>query len=254
MSWASRRRFVILVIVGAIIVAAVALLSIATFSKAPSCSDGVQNQGEAGIDCGGPCPYLCTAQVAPPTVLFATTLQGAPGRTDVIASVENVNAAAGAKNVPYTLTIYGAGQLFVQSVQGTLDLPPAATVPVFIPGVVTGTQTKVHAFLSIDTAAIKWTAMPHDPRLLPVVSNTSISGASTTPRVTATLSNPSTTPLSDVPAVVLVRDAQGNVIAASSTIVPSVPAQGQATATFTWNAPFPGAPAAIEVDPTVPLP
>ena len=26
----------------------------------PSCFDGIQNQGETGIDCGGPCPYPCT--------------------------------------------------------------------------------------------------------------------------------------------------------------------------------------------------
>ncbi len=26
----------------------------------PSCSDGVQNQGEEGVDCGGPCPAECT--------------------------------------------------------------------------------------------------------------------------------------------------------------------------------------------------
>jgi|GEM_PF-2277232 len=25
----------------------------------PSCTDGIQNQGEAGIDCGGPCPTAC---------------------------------------------------------------------------------------------------------------------------------------------------------------------------------------------------
>ena len=26
----------------------------------PSCNDGIQNQGETGIDCGGPCPNVCT--------------------------------------------------------------------------------------------------------------------------------------------------------------------------------------------------
>ncbi len=25
----------------------------------PTCSDGIQNQGEDGVDCGGPCPYPC---------------------------------------------------------------------------------------------------------------------------------------------------------------------------------------------------
>jgi len=28
-------------------------------SPCPTCSDGIQNQGEEGIDCGGPCPWLC---------------------------------------------------------------------------------------------------------------------------------------------------------------------------------------------------
>ena len=30
--------------------------SLLNFSIAPSCNDGLQNQNEAGIDCGGPCP------------------------------------------------------------------------------------------------------------------------------------------------------------------------------------------------------
>ncbi|HOW37016.1 MAG TPA: hypothetical protein PLK34_02105 [Candidatus Pacearchaeota archaeon] len=29
----------------------------------PSCSDGIQNQGEDGIDCGGPCPTLCSPEI-----------------------------------------------------------------------------------------------------------------------------------------------------------------------------------------------
>ena len=29
----------------------------------PTCSDGIQNQGELGIDCGGPCPWKCPAEV-----------------------------------------------------------------------------------------------------------------------------------------------------------------------------------------------
>ena len=28
----------------------------------PTCSDGIQNQGESGIDCGGPCPFTCEAK------------------------------------------------------------------------------------------------------------------------------------------------------------------------------------------------
>lgn len=31
---------------------------------APSCSDGIQNQGETGVDCGGPCPACCPSFLA----------------------------------------------------------------------------------------------------------------------------------------------------------------------------------------------
>ena len=31
----------------------------------PTCSDGIQNQGETGIDCGGPCPPCCPCSASP---------------------------------------------------------------------------------------------------------------------------------------------------------------------------------------------
>ena len=254
MSWASRRRFIILSLIGAVAAAFFIILSISVFYKAPSCSDGVQNQGEAGIDCGGPCPYLCTADEHTPTVLFTKALPSGAGRTDIIASIENVNANAAAKSVPYTVTLYGVGQVLIQRASGTVDLPPGATVPVFLPGVVNGNQQVMGAFLTIDSSKPRWFAMASDPRVMPVVSNTTLSGSTASPRIDAILANPSTSALTDVPAVVLVHDAGGEVIAASRTIVPSIPAQGQATATFTWNAAFTAAPAAIEVIPVVPLP
>ena len=87
MSWAAKRRFIILLIVGIVIVAFAAVIGIATFYKAPSCTDGVQNQGEQGVDCSGPCPYLCTALEQAPTVVFTDALPSANGHTSVIASV-----------------------------------------------------------------------------------------------------------------------------------------------------------------------
>ena len=31
----------------------------------PTCTDGIQNQGEAGVDCGGPCPNACPGEQVP---------------------------------------------------------------------------------------------------------------------------------------------------------------------------------------------
>lgn len=236
-------------------VAFLAILGTSIFYETPSCADSTQNQGEAGVDCGGPCAFLCTAEVQAPTVLFTKAIPNGVGRTDVIASIENINARAAAKNVPYTVTLYGAKQVFVQEVKGTIDLPPSSSVPVFIPGITTGSQTVVRAFLTIDASAPQWFTLAADPRILPVVSNTTLGGSVSAPRIDAVLSNASVTTMMNVLAIVLVHDEQGAVIAASQTIVPSIPAQGRAGATFTWNTSFGSASTtAIEVVPIIPLP
>ena len=254
MSWAARRRLIILTIIGVVVAAFLAVVLIATFYKTPTCSDSIQNQNENGIDCGGPCPYLCTAQEQPPTILFTQVLRNAEGRIDVVAMVENKNPNAAAKNIPYQISLYGVGHVLVQEANGTLDLPPGATEPVYVPGIASGNQKVLSAFLTIDASAPQWFTFVPDTRIVPVVLNTTESGTASAPRIEATLANPSATALTNVQTIVLVYDTKKNIIAASQTVVPALPGQGQATATFTWNEPFSGIPALIEVMPIIPLP
>ncbi len=254
MSWAARRRLVILIIAGAVVAAFIAIVLIATLYKTPTCTDGVQNQDEAGIDCGGPCPYLCTAQVQPPTVLFTKVLRNSAGRTDIVAMVENKNIDAAARNVPYRIALYGTDRSLIREIAGTLDLPPGTRVPVYIPGIASGVQGVQQAFLDMTASAPQWFRMTADSRIRPVISNITISGAASTPRVEATLSNASAATMTNTTIIVFVHDDQGEVITASQTIVPSIPAQGQAIARFTWQEPFVKIPVSIEIMPVISLP
>jgi hypothetical protein len=254
MSWAGRRRLVILIIIGAVVVAFLSIVLISALYKAPSCSDGVQNQGEAGIDCGGPCALLCSAQEQPPTVLFTKTVTNGEGRIDVVADVENKNSDAAAKNVPYVITLYDANQMLIGQASGMLDLPPNASVPVFAPSVASGNQAVKGAFLDIDPTSLQWFSMPTDTRVVPTIVTAGLGGTISAPRVEATLANPSTAPLTNVQVIVFVHDGAGNIIASSATVVPTIPAQGQATAFFTWNGAFSGVPGPIEAIPVIPLP
>ncbi len=44
-------------------------------TSCPTCSDGIQNQGEEGIDCGGPCPWSCEEEKpAPPKTNYRYSL------------------------------------------------------------------------------------------------------------------------------------------------------------------------------------
>lgn len=254
MPWASRRRFIIVLIISAVIVAFLTIVLIATFYKTPSCSDGIQNQTEAGIDCGGSCAYLCTNDMQPPTVLFTKLVGNGAGRTDLIALIENKNTTAAAKNVPYRVALYGRDHIYLRTMSGTVDLPPGATVPVYIPGVASGTQVVTQAFLEIAASVPRWFALTSDPRIVPTVVRTTTGGTPLAPRVEAVLANPGITALSAARAIVLVRSLNKEVIAASETVVPLIPAQGQATAVFTWNGAFDGVPASAEVVPVIPLP
>ena len=243
-----------MLIVGAIVAAIVLVISFATFYKTPTCSDGKENQGEQGIDCGGPCPYLCSALEDAPSVLFTQVVNNGTGRADVVAEVENKNMDAAAKSAPYTVAFYDATHTLLGRVTGTMDLPPGASVPVYIPGVASGQQTIASAFLSFDPAAVSWYRLSRDPRVVPVVSNIVQSGVTNAPRIDATLTDPSAASLTNVRAIVLVKDAGGNVIAASQTVLPVVPAQGSANATFTWSGAFSGPVVSVEVVPVIPLP
>lgn len=254
MSWAAQRRLVILVIIGLAAVAFLATVSLATFYKTPSCADGVQNQGESGIDCGGPCAYLCTAGAQAPTVLFTKALQNGSGQVDIIASVENKNAAAAARAVPYRIMLYGADRTLIREVTGTFDLPPGATIPVFVPNVPVGQQTAGSSFLTIDPSAVRWFLSASDERIVPKISGTTLGGATDAPRVEAVIANPNAVPLTDLHIIVIARAAGGGIVGASRTIIPSLPARGNATAVFTWGNAFPGIPASFEVIPIVPLP
>ena len=254
MTWSGKRRLIIGLIVGALLVLVLGLILFSALYHAPSCVDHTQNQKEDGVDCGGPCASLCTALEEAPTVISTRAIQNGDSRTDVIALVENKNITAAAKAVPYTISLYGADQSLIQTVNGTVDLPANATVPVFVPGVFSGRQTVTAAFLTIDASVVQWYTY-RETRTLPIYNNdATISNPNTAPRIDASISNTTAYPAEDVRVVAIILDANGATIGASSTIIPTIAAQGRAPATFTWNQPFAGTASAIQIVPLVTLP
>lgn len=259
MNWAQKRRFVIYSIFGALALALLAVTLIATLQHTPTCTDNLQNQNETGVDCGGPCPYLCTVDERAPVTLFTRTLAPTQGRVDVIASVSNQNLTAAAKNVPYTLTLYTGDHTVLKTLTGAVDLPPAASVEggqvlIYVPAALVGGATGTVADLSIDPSTVRWFSMPSETRALPTVGTYAISGAAETPRITAILQNAGTAPITNTKVYIAVFDANNNIIAASQTVVPSIPARGNATALFAWSAPFAATVARVQIFPVIPLP
>lgn len=250
LDWAKKMRFMLIAGILAVVITLGAGITIAVLYKSPTCMDRKQNQSEQGVDCGGSCMYLCTAQVDVPNVIFARALELPGGRTDVVAYIQNPNKSAEAKNVPYILELYAADATLLARVPGFIDLPAGKMTPLFIRAAAQGSNV-TRAFINFAPEKISWKSVKSEypvPRALE-----SVLTEGENPRVSAKLSNETYDPMYDIRSVAVVFDSEGTAIAASETLVPSIRAQSVVPITFTWNEPFLRAPARIEVISVVPL-
>lgn len=243
LTWAERRRAYVIGGVALVALTALSGIAFAVLYEAPSCMDRKQNQDEAGVDCGGSCAYLCTAQVQPLRTPLVRAIATQSGRTDAVAYIENRNQAAEAKSAAYEVEIYAEGGLLLGKKSGVIDIPARATVPVFVPGVVQGVSAAPQAFVTFTD--LKWRTARGEVEPVTVGLVALEDGSS--PRVRATVANPSPRATYDRVFVATLYTASGIVIAASQTVVPSIPAAGEAQAVFTWSAPFPEPVARIDV-------
>ena len=248
MSWAAERRALILLILALLGGAVLAVVLISTFYQTPSCGDGKQNQDEEGVDCGGSCQQVCLESAVPPVVEFVRAIKQG-NRVDVIAYVENPNPSASAWGARYTVELYRNDRTVIVAREGTVDLPPASSVPIFIPGAYEGTETVEQAFLSFENETIYW-SRDEGGYVVPSISDVRVSDTRP-PRITATITNPTAIAIRSLPVTATVFDADNIVVAASRTVVDVIPGQGSAGLVFTWNDAFERAPVRIDVRPTM---
>lgn len=215
-------------------------------NEAPSCKDFVQNQDEEGVDCGGVCSRLCAPALADPQVSFVRAVASGPGRTDVIAYIENPNQTARAE-AEYSIELFDAGNVIVARKEGTIDLPPNRT-PLFVPNFFSGDASGLRAFLSINDETLDWFE-DVTPEVTLTTRDIRIEHTDTLPRIYATLENPSHEDFKNIRVVITVFDEDNNAIAASQTVVQELKGQGTVEVVFTWNAPFSGTPARQEIIP-----
>ena len=251
MTWADRRKFIIISSIVGVFALIIAVTVIAIVYETPTCTDGKQNADERGIDCGGACMYLCLADVEKPAVRFVRPISPQPGRFDVIAYIDNRNPSLAAKDVRVSVELFDEARQSLGIKSAVIDIPAGATVPLYIPEAYRGTATVAQAFLTIDEASMRFYA-PSERHRTPTVQNVETQNSSE-PRIRAILENPSAYPIYDIRPIATVFDGAGNAIAASQTYLPQLGAQAEADVLFTWNRAFVNPPARVEVLPVTPL-
>ncbi|MBU6500298.1 MAG: hypothetical protein KGJ89_00475 [Patescibacteria group bacterium] len=91
-----------------VLVGIISLFYFALIKPAPSCFDGIRNQGEEGIDCGTVCSNVCIPQNIKPLSAVDRPLifQFPNGHLSVLGSVSNPNVGYASKSFSYTFILY----------------------------------------------------------------------------------------------------------------------------------------------------
>lgn len=154
--------------------------------RLPSCFDNIQNQGEAGIDCGGPC-QLCFWQLQEPLeIISAEEIKTLDNYVDLVAKIKNPNRDSGAKLFSYRFDLYDINDNLLAFKEGSAYILPQQTRNII--------EQKVRVELEVSKTEFKiinidWQKLVdyEDPELL--IKNQNIDEAEGITRLTATLEN-----------------------------------------------------------------
>jgi len=232
MGWATRRKFIYATGVLLFLGAAGFSSWYFFFYTPPSCSDGIQNQGEFGVDCDGPCVKMCT----PPRVdaLWARSVKVANGVYHAVALVKNPVAKGRGTDLEYLISLFDEKNILVATRRGVFDLEPGETRAVFEPSIITGERIPIRAIVKITGGSWQRAEAVQSPiriveQGVPDSENLNLS---------AIIENTTAEPVTTIVVDALLYDADDVLVTASETRIPVLQARERREITFTWSEPF----------------
>lgn len=250
MRWALRRQIFDIIILLLFFTVLGFLIIYPSLNKAPTCTDGRQNGDETGIDCGGSCLTACTAQVDQVSILWARAFRVIPGRYNAVAYLVNHNKNAAVGKINYRFRFADANNVYIGKREGSTIIPTAGNFAVFEPGIDIGNSIPVYTTFEFSETPV-WLQVPQDKldQLKVVVSNIKLQDESTSPHLSATITNNSLFTIPNVNIVTVLYDAAGNAISASRTYLNQLSPFQSSDINFTWPEAFSGTVVAKEIIP-----
>lgn len=245
--WRIRRQASILGLLLVVFVTIGVLLYV-RYKPVPSCTDGVLNQAERGIDCGGPCARVCKDEAVPLTVEWARAFRVVDGHYDVVAKVRNSNNQIGVPSVPYIVEIFDAENVSISRRTGTTFANANETFYIFESNLFAGQRIPKYATLTINEPLV-WNRVEAAPLKLTIINKVFEDGIQ--PAVIATILNESLTSLRNVTLVAVLYDESGNAYGGSATLVETLPKDARQDISFVWREPFELGPTNIDIFPRV---
>ncbi len=249
--WSLKRQLIYLFLVFSLFVALLVAGYFVFIRKAPSCGDGIQNQDELGVDCGGGCGAVCKSEILMPIKKWSRVFKVKDGLYDTATLIENPNNTLGVKSFRYNFKLHDKNGILITDRIGQVFLNPNEKMVIFESGIDTGKRLAERAFIEFDKNQ-DWIRLENVERPKIISQNTTVV-AGNMPRVFAEIKNTSLFDVSNINVVVVIYDDDDNAIGISSTFINYLAKDSVQDVTFTWPGPFPGQPKTVEIFPRVNL-
>lgn len=234
-SWSLKRQWVYFLAFIAFLLLVLALPVFLVFYEAPSCSDGKQNGGEKGVDCGGSCTRLCPADFGEPHILWSYSMNVAPGIYNSLAYIENPNQSVEARAADYSFKFFDDKGLLVVEKKGRTFIPAGQKFAVFAGGIRTGERVPARTTFEFRDD-IEW---KRGERLADVGVLSIDLEQGETPKAEVKIVNKSIDRvLPELSVFIIVYDQKDNRLAFSKTVADSLKPGETAALFFTWPETF----------------
>jgi len=200
----------------------------------PTCYDGILNQDEEKIDCGGSCSqcvdtYFDDLEVLSSDILFFG------GKYDVFAEVKNPNSGYGSGNIRYSFKFYDQGGNFISEKKGRSYILAGETKHILESNL---DVSQIPSFVKFDVEPINWQEQIRSTIKLPIFSkkyeSVSIPGSPVDSQATGVIENQTNYSFVDVDVVVILLDSNDKPIAVNQTKINNLRATERRDVVVPW--------------------
>jgi len=238
MHWRIRRKFyyTIIALLPLMILAGALYYSFAF--PDPTCSDGVQNGNEAGVDCGGVCEQICQSGITGARVNWSRSFLVSDDVYNAAAYIENPNSSLEAKSVPYRFRLYDRKDLLIAERRGTMLIPPQPVTVAFESGIEADGRPVARTDFSFVGEPF-WEKSDRTRVRLPVANKTLLNGTSSKPRLTFDIQNKSIYDYREIDIAGVIYNGIKKPVHVSQTHFDRLEGQSSKPGVYTWRRQLP---------------
>lgn len=239
MSWTRERKAFVTFIVWFFLLVVIVITILPFVIKSPTCSDGIQNNTETGVDCGGACQRMCMQDVIPLEIRWQRSIEVDEKTYDAVGYLINKNNNAIPRTVSFKVTLSDRNRATIAEKEGQTVILPGAATPLYVPNIQVGERTPVYTRFEIVEASPFYTYSNQEfLKNIQVLQNYTFDNTTVTPRLTLTVQNSLFDNVQDIDVYALLYDAEDTLIAIGKTYIENIAGRSQEKAYFSWRNPF----------------